>query len=127
MKCKYCKAEITLVAGRLLDDCKFGAAICPDAPKGVYEHALPEAVITDRADLIRGLEAVRDEWTAPFTLGDLSDTELAQLALDTLQAVGALFTKPVSATIDAELPAKWEHEVDLDAIRYVPPAEDKAK
>lgn len=58
----------------------------------------------------------------PDRLGDLDDVALGQSALDLLHAIG---TATLRLTFDAEIEETWTKPLDLAAIQYVPPVEEK--
>lgn len=130
MKCRYCKQELEMHKGRWVESKPnvFIPAVCLDNPHMMADFHEPEDVrISDRADLIAGIEAACAEWNIPLTLlGDPSEAELIQYALDLLQNIGSTL-KPVALTLDSEIEETWTKPVDLNAIQYVPPTEGEGE
>lgn len=126
-KCKYCESVIesvleskdrvwVSVSPTIFPD------ICTYSPDGEVYHK--PSLVQERADLIAGVLAARDEWDLtldlnPETLADKTDEELVQLALEVMQRVGKLVGKvgPTSVAVDAEVGSKWDEEVELELPR----------
>lgn len=131
MKCRWCKQALEMHEGRWAESRPnaFIPDVCLDNPHSMadfHEPASEDVVrVKDRADLIAGIEAACAEWSIPLPmLGDLTDVELVQLALDTMQNIGSML-KPVVLTFDVETEETWTTKVDLEAIKYVSPAEEE--